>query len=163
MSEQENVIIPKIGSYNDCIAVVEKESKIPNLLKVLSIIDSQFGVSSVCSTDELIDHALKTNCRQLTALSGYVHLIAAEKMREQGFDTDAMNREVEKAEALLSYANLGQNHPWLSRAKYLRRRVNWKAYGKLVLSVIELAALIIGIGFIARLIRNLDIDISDML
>lgn len=151
-------IVPKIGDYNTCVAVLESEKRIPNLMKLCKTIDQQMNASSLCTADQLVDLAANYD-QPLIALSGYGHLLMAEQMRDRGFDVDSINREIDKAEAMLSLAHLGGNHPWLPRAQKLKRIVNLKSYTKLGISILGLLAVILLAGVVYRYICDHDIDV----
>lgn len=159
MTKTSTTLVPKYGTYDQCLAVLEQETRIPKLLRLCDAVDNEMGATSADTTNDLIDRAVATDCKPLTVLSGYAHLLAAEKMKEQGFKVDAINREIDKAEAMLSFANLGGRHPWLPRAQNLKRRVNLKAYVCLGVAVFGLMAVPVVSGIIYQLILSLDMDI----
>ena len=159
MTSGGNLLIKEIGGYDQCVAVVEKEVNIPKLLKISRVIDAEFGVTPMCSADELVREAVKVDSRTLSALSGYSHLLIAERMHEQGFDNRAINREIEKAEAMLSHANLGGGSTWLPRAQKLKRIVNWRSYAGLGLGIVALVALVIAAGLGYRFIVDTGLEI----
>ena len=156
--DQSNLVLPYLGTIDQCIEVIENETDVKRFHKIIGIIDSNFGVTSDPTTNELMDAAMKVGNRDLIVLSGYAHLLLAEQMYKKGFDKKSINKQLSKAEALLYYANMGGNHPLLPRAMRLKRRVNWKSYTKLVLSCIALLGIILLIGYLYRYISNLDFD-----
>lgn len=153
------IVIPKIGDFSDCVSVIEKEENISHFIKYIKLIDNQFGVSNNCSTNELMQSAINCENRDLIVLSGYAHLLLAELMTAQSYDVDDINKEINKAEALLDFANLGGNHPLLPRTMKLKRRVNWKSFLGLGISCAVLLILLLVIGFIYRFIIDNDINI----
>ncbi|OHS98755.1 hypothetical protein TRFO_08770 [Tritrichomonas foetus] len=153
-----NTTIEKLGSYNHCVALIEKETKIPNFIKYIKVIDQHFGVTPVSSTDDLMRSAIKSDNRDIIVLSGYAHMLLAEQMYQQNYDIEDINKEISKAEALLDFANLGGNHPLLPRTMKLKRRVNWKSYTKLVLTCIFILIAIILLGLGYRYVDMNDID-----
>ncbi|KAK8890390.1 hypothetical protein M9Y10_035166 [Tritrichomonas musculus] len=152
-------IIPSIGTFNQCISIIKKETKIPQFFKYIKIIDNEFGVSQFATTEELMTSVVSKNNKKLTVLSGYAHLLLAEQMKKQDYDLVDINKEISKAEALLDFANLGGNSPLLPRAMKLKRRVNWKSFIDLVISCIIILLIIILIGLIYKFITSNDIDI----
>jgi hypothetical protein len=157
-NQNEGVLVPTYGGYSDCITVLEREHRIPSLLQIIEVIDSQFGVNPACDADMLMENVVRVNCRPLTVVSGYAHLLAAEHMRDQGFDKTSINREIDKAEALLHHAHLGGNHPWLPRAQSLKRRLNWREYAGLGLAIAKLLAVIVVSGIVYHILNTSDID-----
>jgi hypothetical protein len=154
---QEGVLVPKYGGYSECISVLENEHRISHLLRIADVIDQEFGVSSACDVGTLMPNVLKTDCKLLTIVSGYAHLLVAEHMNEQGFDKPSINREIDKAEALLDYAHLGGNHPWLPRAQWLKRRVNWREYLNLGFTIGKLLCVIVFCGMVYRFFSTSDV------
>jgi len=136
--------------------VLEAEDGVPRLVSICRVLDGELGASVACTKDELIDAAVATDCQNLTALSGYAHLVVAERMRARGFDSYAVNREIDKTEAMLSCAKLGGNHPWLPRAQWLKRRVNWREYLGLGAGVTGISVVILVAAALFHVITTLD-------
>jgi hypothetical protein len=154
--ETRTDLIPVYGTYDNCLAVLEQSTRVPQLLRVSDVIDAEFGAHSASTTRALMEQVVQRDSKVLAALSGYAHLLIAERMAEQQFDKDSINREIDKAEALLSYTNLGGRHPWLPRAQRMRRRINLRDYLRLGVTVIELLAVILVAGAVYNLLRTLD-------
>ena len=159
MESKENFAIQEIGNYERCVAVIGNEMNVPKLLKLVRIVDRKLGVTPMCTTDELLARAVEVDSQILSALSGYSHLVTAERMHAQGFDRDAINREIDKAEAMLSHANLGGNSPWLPRAQKLKRKVNLRSYVGLGFAIVALLALLLVAGAAYRFAVDEDINI----
>lgn len=157
--DNNSVIIPSFGSFNQCISIIQKETKISQFFKYIKIIDAQFGVSRLSTTEELMESVVSVNDKQLTVLSGYAHLLLAEQLKMQNYDLSDINKEISKAEALLDFANLGGNSPLLPRVMKLKRRVNWKSFTDLVISSIVILLIIVLIGMIYQFVSNNDIDL----
>jgi hypothetical protein len=140
------------------LEIVQNEHRIPELVRIASNIDEVIGVSGDCDRDTLMSVAVTVNYHPLLALSGFAHLVLAEHMHAEGCDLEPLNREIDKAESLLHYLRLGGNHPWLPRAQWLKRRVNWKDYLMLLLRVFMLLGLILFAAFSYRFFDSHDIS-----
>jgi hypothetical protein len=159
----DHALVRAYGGWAQCIAVLEQTTKVSQLIRISTVIDSEFGDGTASSaswlspTHDFMTRAVETNSKELCALSGYAHLLLAEKMHRQNFDKASINRELEKAEALLDFAHLGGRHPWLPRAQRLRRRLNLGDYLRLGGAVISILVLLIAIGGLYRYVRTSDI------
>jgi hypothetical protein len=151
-------LVPGYGGWTQCVALIEQTAKVSQLIRISTVIDSEFGVNATSTTRDLMTQAIEADSKELCALSGYAHLFLAERMHHQGFDKDSVNRELDKAEALLDFARLGGRHPWLPRAQRLRRRLNLVAYLRLGGIFISLLALLLAIGGIYRYARSSDLS-----
>jgi hypothetical protein len=149
-------LVPAYGGWNQCISVLEQTANVSHLIRISHVIDSEFGSDSTATTESLMTRVIEVESKELTALSGYAHLLIAEQMNSQGFDKVSINRELEKAEALLDYAHLGGRHPWLPRAQRLKRRVNLRDYLKLGITIFSLLTLFIIIGIVYNFIQTSD-------
>lgn len=144
------------GGLEKCVAVLEQETRVPKFHKMIDVIDNQFDSKSSSDLNVLMRNVQVANDRSLAALSGYAHLLLAEQMYQQKFDKNSINKEIDKATALLDYAHLGGKHPWLPRAMKLKRKINCLDYIKLCSSVILLVIAIIGAGLTYRYIMDSD-------
>jgi hypothetical protein len=157
MSETR-ALVAAYGDWDQCISVLEQTTNVSRLIRISHVIDSEFGSDSTSTTAALMTRVLEVKSKELTALSGYAHLLIAEQMHSQDFDKSSINRELEKAEALLDYAHLGGRHPWLPRAQRLKRRVNLRDYVTLGIAIFSLLMLLLIVGVVYNFIQTSDIS-----
>ena len=148
-----------IKNIDNCVNIIENEKNVLKIMKYIKVIDENFGVTTASTTDDLMRNAIQSENRDLIVLSGYAHLLLAEQMKKQQYDIDDINIEINKAENLLNFANLGGNHPLLPRTMNLKRKVNWKAYIKLAVACFIILLLIIIIGVLYKFIEENEINI----
>ncbi|EAX99843.1 hypothetical protein TVAG_419000 [Trichomonas vaginalis G3] len=153
--------LPKYGGVVACYKALEQEKRPAKIATICSDIDHVFGANPAEDTNSFMRKAVAfyehVGEKQLISLAGYSHFILAEQMAANKFSKVDINKEIDKACALIDMAELGGKNPLLKRAMSLKRRVNFKDYVILIASLIFLALFILFIGWGYRFI----VDNSD--
>ena len=159
--KENEIIVPGLGEYEKIVTVLENEREICNLTSLVEKVDCYFGIPTECDVNTLMNKIITDfkDERDMIVLSGYGHLLLAERLYQEKYNKKMINKQIKKAEALLDFANMGGRHPLLPRTMRLKRRVNWKAYSKLVITIMLLLILICFIAYLCGKIKNLDFDI----
>lgn len=158
-NDETRIILPKYGGPEFYVVLLEQEKRPVKLRKLVRIVDNEMGAEFEENTDSMMRKAVKfEEDKTLITLAGYSHLLLAELMYDKKYPKDEINKEIDKACALLDLAHRGGRHPYLPRAMKLKRIVNLKDFVKLGISVVLLALVILFVAFIIGKISQGKLD-----
>ena len=149
--QNEYKYLQEYGGIDNCLELLEHEKRPVKLLKLVKVIDKELDSDSSMDLNTYMRNAVKhEDDKTLITLSGYSHLLLAERMYNLKYCKRDINKEIDKSCALLDLANRGGNHPYLPRAVKLKRKVNCASYTRLVLIVIFISFMILFIAWLSR-------------
>lgn len=150
--------LPKYGGAVACYRLLEKETRPAKIARICSDVDHIFGANPAENVGSFMPKAVEfyeqTQDKQIISLAGFSHLVLAEQMAKNGFAKEDINKEIDKACALIDMAKLGGRNPLLSRAVKLKRRINLKDYVKLGITTVLFACFIILVAYLYRKVMD---------
>lgn len=152
----------KLNSYGGAdgfIAELEQTTSVFGTQNLVKEADHLLGVVPNSDLDTILVASREIDDRMVDAVSGYAHLLLAERMDENKYPKDEIGLEVDKAAALLHLAELGSKHPLIPRVMKLKRRIYKRQYTKLLIVIVLILILFVLLAYFGGQIRSGDFEL----